>query len=138
MRTAEAIVELMKEVTHYIFSVLIDTFEGVKRKLPLLLDIFNPLICMILVVGMYYERGSLQFGGEWFVPFALVVFKWFLQIANDMQYRDVYGFPVARKRFTKKRSNGTVEFKSNEIVEIVEYLAEVEDYCSKRGLYDKK
>ena len=138
MRTIEALIELCSELGYCVVNGIQNTLETIVKKLPQILDILTPFVCMGLVVAMYYERGSLQFGGEWCVPIVMVILKWFAQVVNDMHFREVYGFPVARKRFTKKREDGTIEFKTSEIVEIVEYLAEVEDYCSKRGLYDKK
>lgn len=105
------------------------------KAIPIIIVIVTPFVCMYLVMYMYKQRGCFAFGGEWLVPIVAYVIASLLQNVKQSMYDEIDGFPVARKRFTKRGKRGEIIFNTNEIYEMVEYLAAVEEYCEKYGKY---
>ena len=105
------------------------------KAMPILIVITTPFVCMYLVMHMYNQRGCFTFGGEWLVPIVAYIIAYLIQNVKQSMYEDINGFPVARKRFTKRGKRGEPIFKMSDVYEMVEYLAEVEDYCERYGKY---
>ena len=105
------------------------------KAIPLTIVIVTPFVCMCLVMYMYKQRGCFAFGGEWLVPIVAYIIAFLLQKIKQSIYDEIDGFPVARKRFTKRGKHGEIIFSTSEIYEMVEYLAAVEEYCEKYGKY---
>ena len=105
------------------------------KALPLLLIIINPYVSVLVIIGMYEKRGCFVFGSEWLVPMIILLCAIVIQWIKDGLSETVEGCPVARRRFTRRQSNGAIHFNREDVYEMVEYLAEVEDYCEKNGKY---
>lgn len=104
-------------------------------KLPVLIVIATPYLSMWCLLCAYRERGCFRVGGEWFVPVLCCLVAYILHTIQRACEVEVYGCPVARKRFTRRDSRGRIIFKMDDIYEMTEYLAEVEDYCESYGAY---
>lgn len=61
----------------------------------------------------------------------------FLVLKQIRKFNKVLDIPVARKRFTINNDD-MINYKYNEINEMVQYLCSVEDYLSRYGVYEKK
>lgn len=112
----------------YVGSVIV-------KALPTVIVIVTPYVAMALAIGSYKAHNGFDMGGEHLVPLALCLVAYILRLLNNVVKDDLDGCPVARKRFTRRGEKGEVLFKSSDIYEMAEYLAEVEDYCEKYGKY---
>ena len=100
-----------------------------------LLNALMPYICLVIGAWLYSVRGGFIVGPEWLLPIASHSVKWVLEYVSTVGNDQLYGMPVARKRFTKRDELGQVVFKNSDVYEIAEYLCEVEEYCEKYGKY---
>ena len=125
---AKAVCSRLANSACYIGSIIV-------KALPTVIVIATPYITMALVIGSYKTHNGFDMGGECLVPLALYLAAYTLRLLNNAIKDDLDGCPVARKRFTRRGKKGEVLFKSSDIYEMVEYLAEVEDYCEKYGKY---
>lgn len=116
-----------------------NTLYGIKVVLsimPTIIMVLTPYCCMAAVLYGYRVRGGLYFGGEYLLPIIMyIAYVLFVNVNKVLEGDKIGDCPVARKRFTKRDINGRVIFNSNDIYEMVEYLAEVEQYCEKYGKY---
>lgn len=128
----------MSSVKKGLLELLYSVVYGCKvviKVLPAIIIAGTPFVSMFVVVHMYQARGYFRIGGEWLLPFVLYVLAAIIHSINKAKQDSIGGLPVARKRFTKRDAKGMVLFNSSDIYEMVEYLAEVEDYCEKYGKY---
>lgn len=100
-----------------------------------LLNALMPYVCLVVGAWLYRVRGGFIIGPEWLLPIASRSVKWVLEYVSTVGNDQLYGMPVARKRFTKRDELGQVVFKNSDVYEIAEYLCEVEEYCEKYGKY---
>lgn len=100
-----------------------------------LLNTLMPYICLVIGAWLYSIRGGFIIGLEWLLPAASHFVKWALEYVSTVGNDQLYGMPVARKRFTRRDELGQVVFKNSDVYEIAEYLCEVEEYCEKYGKY---
>lgn len=126
----EGVIEATYTIRYYIVEFL--------KALPQILVVINPYLSMVIVLGMYQKRGRFEFGGEWLVPLVVLICALVAQWVKDGLRETIDGFPVARKRFTRRKHGGAVYVNKDDLYEMLEYLAEVEDYCDKKGKYRGK
>ena len=100
-----------------------------------ILNISMPYICLFAGAWLYRSRGGFVIGPEWGLPMVCWIVKWIIEYTNMVGNDRLHGFPVARKRFTKRDKWGMVEFKSSDMFEMAEYMCELEEYCEKFGKY---
>ena len=129
----------MSKVKQVIKMMGYNTLYGIKMVLsimPTIIMVLTPYCCMAAALYGYCERGGLYFGGEYLLPIIMyIVYALFVNVNKVLECEKIGDCPVARKRFTRRDTNGRVIFNSNDIYEMVEYLAEVEQYCEKYGKY---
>lgn len=127
-------------VAIHCWQVILTALESFVRMVPQIIIIINPYITALLVLALYEERGEFCIGGEWLLPLFFTVMACFFKYVTDVYdyINDANGCPVARKRFTKRGKDGRVIFNSNDLYEMIEYLAAVEEYHEERGGYIDK
>lgn len=128
----------IKIVLNVLISKILYATKLVVNLIPIMIVIITPYLSMWLVITSYNQRGTFSFGGEWLVPLLLYIIAYIVKTAAKALDEDLNGFPVARKRFTKRSTSGNVVFKTSDIYEMADYLAEVEDYCESYGKYGGK
>jgi N-acetylmuramoyl-L-alanine amidase len=106
-------------------------------RLSCVISFCNPLISMV-VLYCHYQRYQTWIGLEVVLtPIGLFLLADLIKRLSRLMLCDVETVPIARKRFIRKDENGRNIFSTGDIYEMVEYLAEVENYCERRGLYRK-
>lgn len=102
--------------------------------LPTLLIILNPLLTLVTAMAIYkkYDAWKIEI---LICPFVLLLITYFATVVRRVVLHEFHGLPVGRRRFTKRDERGCVSFEMSELVEMIEYLAAVEDYCQRHGLY---
>lgn len=105
------------------------------KALPTMTILVMPYMCLVIGAVEYNKRGELKVGLEWLLPVVCYVVAWLLHYMNVAGSDELRGFPVARRRFTKRDRLGKVIFRNTDIYEMVEYLCELEEYCERYGKY---
>lgn len=100
--------------------------------LAVLLLITLPVTVYFLIKTTYEERGYFAVGGEMIIPFAIILFYFFVCYLRAS--RRSYGIPVPAKRYTKEDDNGEVYINKEQLYEVIIYLGDLENYLERNGL----
>lgn len=114
----------------------------ISPSLSVLILITNPFITMMSIYLAYKNRGYFAIGGEIIVAPLLTIIWILLLMLHDRlskKYRVTpkISIPVRNHRYTYKDRRGDISIDTSDIQEIILYLAEVEDYCERRGIYEE-
>lgn len=126
----------MKTMWAELSSTLCYSAKRMFNLLPALLTIVNPFVTMLIALHLYSKRGSICM--QMFItPLVLLLITYFITVIKQAVALERFGMPIARKRFTRRDENGHIDFKMTDLVEMIEYLATIEEYCDKHGLYHR-
>lgn len=126
----------MKQVWLEICSTVKYMLKKAFQVLPTALVITNPFITLAVAHASFQAYGVIQ-KKILIVPLILLLVTYFCSVIKRVVLLEVYGIPVARKRFTKRDERGNVVFSMSDMVEIVEYVNTVEEYCEQHGVYHR-
>lgn len=92
-----------------------------------------PYVMYVLGQLRYQEGGCISFGIELVIPVAVVAVVYYLrEIANRLGTGNVP--PVPHNRFTNVDDDGEVTVENRRIQELLLYMADLEDYFSRKGM----
>ena len=130
--------EVLGESADVVTSTTSYVFCKALKYAPNALLFTNPFMCMFLVYEEYAcDKDAFNI---WYllIPAGIFLLAQLFHLVCRIAFKEVNGCPVARKRFTRRGANGELIFDKQDVYEMVEYLAEVEDYCEKYGKYRRK
>lgn len=124
----------MKRVWLEISSTIKYMLKKAFQILPILFTISNPFIAILTTCNCFKKHGAVC-GQVVIVPLIILLLTYLSNVINRTIVLQVHGIPIARKRFTRRDERGNVNFSMNDVLEIVEYVNAIEDYCERHGLY---
>ena len=124
----------MKRVWLEISSTIKYMSKKILQILPTILIISNPFVTMLSVRNCF-EKHNAVCQQALIAPLIILLLTYLSNVIKRTIVLQVYGVPVARKRFTKRDERGNVNFSTSDIIEIVEYVNAIEEYCECHGLY---
>lgn len=109
--------------------------KGIFKAMPILINLINPFVAMGLTYHTYQIRGYWAVGGEMFIPILLFIVSYGLQTINSVVFDHIGDIPVSYKRFTRRDAKGNPQFNMDDLHQMIEYLAELEDVMDTHGKY---
>lgn len=96
-----------------------------------IVEIALPYCMYMLGQNLAMERGSIEVGGEIFVPIlCMVVIYYTKELANKSGKGNT--IPIPKKRFTEVDEDGEVSVENSRIQELLLYVADIEDYMERK------
>lgn len=130
----------MRELWNLFVEATLDMFRGFAYFIKDNLMAFANILSVVLPYFMYIigqtvviERGEFAVGGELFLPIPIILFiYYFKSIANKTGKGNI--IPIPKKRFTQIDSYGEVSVENDRLQELLLYIADLEDWLSKKGM----
>ena len=119
-----------------VIEIIYDMFYYLEKTICLWSTAVNlacPYCMWYVTVELYNARGEFKVGGEIFIP---VLFIFISNVLRNLTVRRNLGnaIPVPRKRFTKEEGSGEYSIEEDRIQEMILYVADVEEYLSRKGM----
>lgn len=125
MTILELIKDFIDSIIYFVKSHL--------RTFALILNLVLPFLMYAIGQYVFSVRGKFETGGEIFIPLVIYVITYFLRAyANKIGKGTT--IPVPRERFTEVDDDGEVSIDNDRVQELILYLADLEDWLSRKGL----
>lgn len=122
-----------------LFDVLVELYKSIKYRvvnsvyiIALLLEFSMPYIMYRLGYSLYISRGGIYIGSELLLPIVLFfIVKVLKEYAKKKNIVDE--MPIPDKRYTRVDEEGNVHMDRNKYMEMMIYVANVENYLERHG-----
>lgn len=130
------LIKLTGEICAEFILAILYFIENNLRSFAHGLDVILPY-AMFLIGGYCYQvRGELAIGAEIFLPILVMLVSYYCKkLSNKLGKGDT--FPVPEKRFTTEDDDGNPEIEVDRIQELILYIADVEEWLSRKGYLKK-
>lgn len=130
--------KMFKKFLETIGSITLDVWHEVTYFVQMNMRYMATLADMALPYGMYVlgqnlalSRGSIEVGGEIFVPvLCAVVIHYIRELTNKSGKGNT--IPIPAKRFTEVDDDGEVSVENNRLQELLLYVADLEDWMERK------
>ena len=126
-RQRPVFLEVIVRAWYTVKYAVLDNLHGISSVILFV----SPLACMWIGEYCAYRRGGVEIGGEWFIPFILVIIAFVLRgCANAIGSGS--NVPIPYERFTEVDGD-EVSVPIEREQEMILYVAAVEDYLERTG-----
>ena len=123
-----------------ILEIIKEAFSNIcyfiKRNLVVFANILNTVIpYLMLIIGQLValERNRFYIGSEVIIPLIFAIIIYIIRTAANKLGKGIT-IPVPKKRFTEVDEDGEVSVEQNRLSEMLLYMADLEDWLSKKGM----
>ena len=130
------LLQLTGEIVSEAILAVLYFAENNLRNFGHLIDLLLPSGMLFLGMYAYKFRGEFAAGAEIFLPVLFMLVSYYCKrMANKLGKGDT--FPVPEKRFTSEDDDGNPEIEVDRIQELILYIADVEEWLSRKGYMRK-
>lgn len=131
MKQVKKFLEIVGAITMDAWYEVVYFIQVNMRYMATIMEIALPYYMYMLGQNLAMERGSIEVGGEIFIPIlCMVVVHCVKEFANKSGKGNT--IPIPTKRFTEVDNDGEVSIENNRIQELLLYVADLEDYMERK------
>lgn len=133
MKQVRKFLEIVCAITTDAWYEVVYFIQVNMRYMATIIEIALPYCMYMVGQNLAMERGSIEVGGEIFIPIlCTVVIHYVKEFANKSGKGNT--IPVPNKRFTEVDEDGEVSVENNRIQELLLYVADLEDYMERKRM----
>lgn len=122
---------MFKDITMDVWYEVVYFVQMNMRYVAALAEIALPYGMYVLGQSVALSRGSIEVGGEIFIPIlCTVVIHYIKEFANKSGKGNT--IPIPAKRFTEVDDDGEVSVDNKRLQELLLYVADLEDYMTRK------
>lgn len=122
---------MFKDITMDVWYEVVYFVQMNMRYAAALAEIALPYGMYVLGQSVALSRGSIEVGGEIFIPIlCTVVIHYIKEFANKSGKGNI--IPIPAKRFTEVDDDGEVSVDNKRLQELLLYVADLEDYMTRK------